>query len=339
MKSYIFIFLMLIIGCNFSKIENSTERKQNFNNNWKFYPGDNAEASKTEFNDSEWRELNLPHDWSIEGDFNAAYPAGNDGAYLPTGIGWYRKVFDIPKNWEGKKVSIYFEGVYMNSELFVNGKSVGFYPYGYSSFYYDLTPFLNFGRENTIAVRVDNSKQKNCRWYSGSGIYRHVWLMLTEPVHFQHWGIGITSQNVTLNCAKVEIKAKIVNESNKQKTIVVLTDLYNASNIEAGNSKSKTTIEANSVTEVTQEITVSNPALWSPETPDLYTAGMVISENGKDADKTQIDFGIRSIKFSAENGFELNGKKVLLNGGCVHHDNGCLGQLHTTALKSEKWSY
>lgn len=146
--------------------------------------------------DAVWRTLNLPHDWSIESAFDAQAPAGNDGGYLPTGTGWYRKKFTLPATSAGKRISLYFEGVYMNSEVFVNGHSVGMRSYGYSSFYYDITPYVRFGQQNVVAVRADNSQQKNCRWYSGSGIYRHVWLLTTHPAHFSEWGIFIRTSRL-----------------------------------------------------------------------------------------------------------------------------------------------
>ncbi|WP_232009455.1 sugar-binding domain-containing protein [Mucilaginibacter mallensis] len=155
--------------------------------------GDTAAAKSKDFNDISWRSLDLPHDWSIEGKISSKNPSGGSGGYLPTGIGWYRKTFKVSNNWKGKKVSIYFEGVYMNSEVFINGKSLGIYPYVYSSFTYDLSPYLDFNHENVIAVRVDNSQQLNSRWYSGSGIYRHVWVMVTDAVHIANWGVSMKS--------------------------------------------------------------------------------------------------------------------------------------------------
>jgi len=164
------------------------QRKQLFDDGWKFFLGDIPEASKNDFNDKDCRSLSLPHDWSIEGTINPKNPTGAAGGYFPAGIGWYRKTFPVPGEWEGKHISIYFEGVYMNAEVFINGKSLGIYPYGYTSFSYDLSPYLVFGEDNVISVRVDNSQQINSRWYSGSGIYRHVWMMVTEPVHVAQWG-------------------------------------------------------------------------------------------------------------------------------------------------------
>ena len=325
MKLYLAILLILIFGCTQTENQLSADRQQNFDTDWKFYLGDNPDASKTDFNDASWRTLDLPHDWSIEGDFDPANPAGNDGAYLPTGIGWYRKSFDVPQNWKEKKVTIYFGGVYMNSEVFINGQSLGVYPYGYSSFYYDLTPFLKIGAKNTIAVRVDNSQQKNCRWYSGSGIYRHVSLIVTDPVHIDQWGVAISTPAVSDREATVELKTTVKNETSSKQEITLSAKLTGNKQETVGTDEIKLELLPNSQQEIIQNITVEDPKHWAPETPDLYNATISIKKGEQLVDKTDQSFGIRSIEFSAEEGFLLNGQPVILNGGCVHHDNGCLG--------------
>ncbi|HET6557229.1 MAG TPA: glycoside hydrolase family 2 TIM barrel-domain containing protein [Prolixibacteraceae bacterium] len=301
------------------------ERKQFFDYDWKFFLGDASEAKANNYNDQSWRKLDLPHDWSIEGKIHPKNPTGGAGGYFPAGIGWYRKTFSAPAGWKGKSVSIYFEGVYMNSEVFINGKSLGVYPYGYSSFSYDLTPYLDFDKENVIAVRVDNSQQKNSRWYSGSGIYRHVWMIVTNPVHVKHWGVGITTPEVSSKRATLQVKTLVKNETNSPQNVVVKTLLWDKSSKSVGNDKAKIVLPANSEKEIIQTINVSNPLLWTPETPDLYQAQIQLIEDNKVIDDSKTVFGIRSLKFTAENGFQLNGKTVKINGGCVHHDNGCLG--------------
>jgi len=303
----------------------STERKQLFDYSWKFFLGDNVSARLKEFNDENWRNIDLPHDWSIEGKVNPKNPTGGAGGYFPAGVGWYRKAFLVPKEWKGKNVFIYFEGVYMNSEVFINGKSLGIHPYGYSSFSYKLSPYLDFGNENVIAVRMDNSQQVNCRWYSGSGIYRHVWMTVTEPVHVAHWGVAVTTSDVSSKKATVQIKTVIKNETGLSQHIVLKTGLGDTNARNAGNSQIKLQLAANSEKEITQTIMISAPLLWTPETPYLYAARVQVLKNKKVVDDTKTSFGIRSIKFTAESGFQLNGKTVKLNGGCVHHDNGCLG--------------
>ncbi|MFT3751633.1 MAG: glycoside hydrolase family 2 TIM barrel-domain containing protein [Paludibacter sp.] len=300
----------------------AVERKQSFDFNWKFNLGDTPEAIAASYNDAHWRSLHLPHDWSIEGKIELNNPTKGAGGYFPAGIGWYRKNFEVPTNWKGKRVSIYFEGVYMNSEVFINGKSVGIHPYGYTSFNYDLTPFLLFGKQNTIAVRVDNSQQINCRWYSGSGIYRHVWLNVTHPVHLAHWGTDITTPDVSAEKATVQIKTVLKNETDQLQQITLETKL---SSKKSEGFAQTIEMQPNSEKEITQNITVNNPKLWTPETPALYTAKTIIRQGNTVVDAMENPFGIRSLKFSAEKGFELNGKTIKINGGCVHHDNGCLG--------------
>lgn len=305
--------------------QNGVERKQLFDYDWKFFLGDASDAKTNDFNDASWRKLDLPHDWSIEGKVNAKNSTKGAGGYFPSGIGWYRKTFLVPDNWKAKKTAIYFEGVYMNSEVFINGKSLGVYPYGYSSFSYDLTPYLNFGKENVIAVRVDNSQQMNSRWYSGSGIYRHVWMIVSDPVHVAQWGIDISTPEVSSTKATVLVKTKVKNETASAQSVVVKTLLWNKNSKNAGNGQMKVEVPANSEKEITQTIQVSNPMLWTPETPNLYQAQIQVVKDKKVLDNTKTNFGIRSIKFTAENGFQLNGKTVKINGGCVHHENGCLG--------------
>ena len=322
----ILVFLLLSNGILvFAQNKQQNERKQLFDFDWKFLLGDEATAKSSGFNDQAWRNLDLPHDWSIEGKIKPKNPTGGGGGYFPAGIGWYRKTFKVPADWKGKKISIYFEGIYMNAEVFINGKSLGIYPYGYSSFGYDLSAYLDAHRENVIAVRVDNSQQMNSRWYSGSGIYRHVWMTATDALHIPEWGVAITSPNVSSKKASVQVKTTVKNETGQAQSIVVNTRLFGKNTKNAGNGQIKINLAANSEKEITQIITVANPLLWTPETPHLYKAEVQIIRNKTVVDKTVTDFGVRSIKFTPENGFQLNGKTVKLNGGCVHHDNGCLG--------------
>ena len=324
-KVYTLMLFIIVSGIScVAQSQGIYERKQLFDNDWKFFLGDTAAASKADYNDAAWRKLDLPHDWSIEGEIAPKNPTAGGGGYFPAGKAWYRKTFSVPANWKTKKVSIYFEGVYMNSEVFVNGKSLGVYPYGYSSFRYDLTPYIAFGKENVIAVRVDNSQHVNSRWYSGSGIYRHVWMMVTDPVHVAHWGVSVTTPQVTSQKATVQVKTLVKNETSSVQHVVVKTSLLNKNSKTAGSGQVKVELLANSEKEVIQTLTIANPLLWSPETPHPYQA-LVQVKGANIADETKTSFGIRSVKFTAQNGFQLNGKTIKLNGGCVHHDNGCLG--------------
>lgn len=320
------IALMIVLGFVLNiNAQVYSQRKQLFDNEWKFYLGDVSDANSIDFKDQSWRNLNLPHDWSIEGKLDQKNTTGGGGGYLPAGIGWYRKNFNVPPSWKSKRVSIYFEGVYMNSEVFINGKLLGVHPYGYTSFYYDLSPFLDYNKKNVIAVRVDNSEQPNCRWYSGSGIYRHVWMIVTEPIHIDNWGVGITTQQVSSGNATVQIRTLVKNETNAPQKFSLLTDVAKQNVHITKAITSDIEINANDQKEISQIIVINNPQLWSPENPYLYHAQIKVIVGNKTDDNVSAPFGIRSLKYSAESGFQLNGKTIKLNGGCVHHDNGCLG--------------
>jgi len=308
-----------IVGC--IQAQENIQRKQLFDYNWKFYLGDTPTANTSDFNDKSWRNLDLPHDWSIEGKINPKNPTGGAGGYFPAGIGWYRKIFNVPPAWKGKRVSIYFEGVYMNSDVFINGKSLGVHPYGYATFSYDLTPYLDFNRENILAVRVDNSQQINCRWYSGSGIYRHVWMIVTSPIHVANRGVEITTPEVSSAKATVQIKTQVKNETDLPQSILLKTQLLSANAKIAGSNQVKVELSANSEKEIYQTMTVLKPLLWTPGTPNLYQAQVQVLKDKKVVDNTKTTFGIRSIKLTTENGFQLNGKKMKINGGCIHHDH------------------
>jgi len=305
------------------------ERNQKFNADWKFALGDSADNSSVNFDDKNWRKLDLPHDWSIEGKSEKNNPSGGDGGFYPMGTAWYRKTFSVPAEWKNQKVAIYFEGVYMNAEVFVNGKSVGMQPYGYTSFEYDLTPYLKFGKQNIIAVKVDNSQQKNCRWYSGSGIYRNVWLKVKNPIHIKNWGVAISTSKVNTTraivTATVPIKTMVKNETASPQTISLSTIITDKNGKDVVGFYTRVKLQPNEEQEVIQNIVIENPMFWSPEEPNIYVAKIKIKQGNVELDDVVKTFGIRTIEFSAEKGFLLNGKKTLLNGGCVHHDNGALG--------------
>lgn len=322
---FLIVFLFFCGGCcTLGAQVDKVPGKQLFDHDWKFALGDYPDAKASLYDDTDWRTLDLPHDWSIEGELDALHPAGNDGGYYPCGIGWYRKTFDVPSDCKGKKIGIYFEGVYMNAEVFINGKPLGIRPYGYSSFGYDLTPYLNEGGKNTVAVRVDNSQQKNCRWYSGSGIYRHVWLMVTGPVHIDRWGVAITTREVAEGKASVQIKSLLKNETEAEKHLILTTRLTRGTN-QVETVATDVHLPAGEIKEVMQIVAVNHPALWTPETPHLYEAYLSLEDETGSLDTFSESFGIRTITYSAAQGLLLNGEKIILNGGCLHHDNGCLG--------------
>src|SRR5580698_9651629 len=207
-------------------VATTPERRASFDSRWKFFQGDADGAQQPSFHDADWRELDLPHDWSIEGSFSEDAAAKGTGAYLPTGIGWYRKAFTLPASARNKRVVLQFDGVYQRSEVWINGSSLGMRPYGFSSFSYDLTPHLApAGRPNQIAVRVDNSLQPNCRWYTGSGIYRHTWLIITDPIHLAQWGTFITTPSISPQSALAEVKTRVMNESDREAACDLTTEI------------------------------------------------------------------------------------------------------------------
>ena len=267
-----------------------------FDTDWKFILGDSAQMASVEYNDAHWRRLDVPHDWAIEGDFYAGNPSGAGGGALPGGIGWYRKVFSLPAGIG--KIFLEFDGVYMNSTVYVNGHKVGFRPYGYSSFEYDITPYVHEG-ENVVAVRVDNSDQPNSRWYSGCGIYRHVWLTKTNPIHVKHWGVYIHN-------GKVEVDFE--NPTNQR--VKVVNELLDATG--------KVIARANNVS-------WSKLRKWSLQDPYVYKVRTQLIAGGQVVDEVETTTGFRDFKFDAKTGFWLNGKNFKINGVCEHHDFGCLG--------------
>jgi beta-galactosidase len=298
----------------------------NFCSDWKFYLGDDANAFKVEYDDSRWRQLNLPHDWSIEGKFDKDNPATPGGGALPGGIGWYRKSFIISPEDQNKLIYIDFDGVYRNSEVWINGHYLGKRPYGYSSFRYELTPHLKFKNEkNIIAVKVDNSLQPNSRWYSGSGIYRNVWLVTTGKLFVDHWGTFITTSIVSEKSAKVDLQIKVKNRNDSGQSISIQTEIIDNTGGRITKVKTNNIITENSVLELTHELIIKNPVLWSIENPYLYKAVTTIESNGQVCDTYETTFGIRTFKFDINKGFILNGKQVKIRGVCNHHDLGFLG--------------
>jgi len=300
-------------------------QKQPFNHEWRFHYGDPSDRHWREPDDSTWRLVTLPHDWSIELPRRADNPSKEAGGYFTMGSGWYRKTFTPPESWQGKKVFIEFEGVYMNAEVWLDQNYLGRHPYGYTSFLVDLSPYLKIGAANVLKVRVDNAAQLNSRWYSGSGIYRPVWLIVAEPVHVAHWGVYITTPQVSRESAEVHIRTVVENESTATERVILRSHILAPDGSEAGTAESQATLSANKKHEFFQELNVITPDLWSPDHPSLYHLEIEVIAAGKVIDTLTTPFGIRSLHFDANQGFLLNGQSLKLKGGCVHHDNGVLG--------------
>ncbi|MGA2059815.1 MAG: glycoside hydrolase family 2 TIM barrel-domain containing protein [Thermoguttaceae bacterium] len=293
---------------------------------WKFTKDPQTDAQMPEFDDGAWRSLDLPHDWSIEGPYSETNPTGGSGGYLPAGVGWYRKHLTVPESMRGKKVIVQFDGVYMNSDVWLNGQHFGNYPYGYSSFYYDLTPWLNFdGKNNVLAVRVDNLKQPNSRWYSGSGIYRHVWLTATDPLHVAHWGTYITTPKVSTQSATVQIRTYIENDNAEDREATLVSQIFDAEDRLAATVETKQNIPAKERQEFDQTVDIANPHLWSIDDPYLYRVKSLVKYGDKLADDYETSVGVREIRYDVDKGFFLNGEHVKMQGMCIHHDGGCVG--------------
>ena len=300
-------------------------QRQCFDQGWRFHLGDPPGRHWREPDDSTWRLLDLPHDWSIELEREPANPSGASGGYFAMGRGWYRKRFAAPEAWRGKKVFVEFEGVYMNAEVWLNEHYLGRHPYGYTSFSYDLTPYLELGSENVLTVIVDNACQLNSRWYSGSGIYRHVWLLVAGPVHVAHWGVYVTTPEVSPEAALVRVRSTVENEAEAGHEVTVRSRIVAPDGAPAGVAEATATIDAANRHEYAQDLQVAGPQLWSPDTPHLYHLETEVIAGGQVVDTASTPFGIRSLHFDAGRGFLLNGQPLLLKGGCVHHDNGVLG--------------
>ena len=291
--------LLVLMG-----VSAQARERQNFDKDWRFVLGDSAQMAKADYNDSWWRQLDVPHDWAREGDFYVGNPSGAGGGALPGGIGWYRKHFTLDKI---EKVFLEFDGVYMNATVYVNGQKAGFRPYGYSSFEYDITPYVREG-ENIVAVRVDNSDQPNSRWYSGCGIYRHVWLTKISPVHVKHWGV-FADARVVKGKGRLGIEVTVEGAAP-----LIQNTLIDPNGKVVGKSKG-----------AKSAITVAKPMLWSCEQPNVYKVLTEVTVGGKVVDTYETTCGFRDFKFDARTGFWLNGKNFKLNGVCEHHDFGCLG--------------
>ncbi|MEO8533694.1 MAG: sugar-binding domain-containing protein [Flavobacterium sp.] len=298
---------------------------EDFNTNWNFKLGDYPEAINANFNTADWRILQLPHDWSIEGAFNKDNPTKQAQGFLPAGKGWYRKTFTVPANWKNKTVSIEFDGVFKNSEVFINGHSLGIRPNGYISFIYELSPYLNFDKANILAVKVDNDAQPNSRWYTGSGIYRNVRLTVSGKLHIAKWGTFVTTPEITSDKAAVKVETDIQNDFDTAKEFKLVSSILDVNNKEIAKIETTEKIGAKTTIKKSHDLKVNKPILWNTEKPYLYKVVTKVYEKSKLTDNYETPLGIRYFNFDAEKGFSLNGKPTKILGVCLHHDNGALG--------------
>ena len=316
---------IFIAGCCLPTFLAAARVTENFDYAWRFRKADAPGAEQVRFDDSSWRKLDLPHDWSIAGPFAETNRTGGAGAFLPSGVGWYRKHFTLPKTDAGRVARIEFDGVMANSDVWINGFHLGHRPNGYVSFMYDLTSHLNSGGDNVIAVRCDTSAQPASRWYAGAGIYRHVRLVLTEPVHIAANGVFVTTPKVSTAEATVQIEASVTNEMDSPREITVQTVLLGPDGKFVKIVASATSVAKKAHQTLQQQIVLPNPQLWSLDEPALYHAVTTILARGKILDDTTTAFGIRDAHFEADSGFWLNGKNFKLKGVCLHEDGGAFG--------------
>ncbi|HHY85173.1 MAG TPA: glycoside hydrolase family 2 protein [Verrucomicrobia bacterium] len=322
------------------------QRDRSFDSDWRFLRADPPGADNPVFDDSTWRSLDVPHDWSIEdlppldasdpsatnriGPFDLSQSSklsrgGADMGHFIGGTAWYRKHFTLAPDDAGKRVAVRFDGVYMNADFWINGHPLGNHPYGYTSFEFDLTPHLKpAGETNVLAVRVRN-EGSNTRWYSGSGIYRHTWLTVTDPIHVPTWGVFVTTPEISKDKAVVKITTEVRNASKARANVVVRTRILDATGKVLETTDSRLRLPANETRPLEQTLTVRSPKLWSLDSPQLYSAEVEIVAARKTVDAVSTRFGIRKIEVDAERGFRINGQMLKLMGGCIHHDNGPLG--------------
>ena len=327
--SFFIIGSLIISG---TKANGINSQKTNFNAGWKFHKGDVPNAEQPSFDDTSWENIDLPHDWSIKGTFSPEWASGT--AFLPGGIGWYRKTFNLPKTNGPKNIYIYFDGVYKNSEVWINGHYLGKRPNGFIPFYYELTDYLIPGKNNIIAVKVDHSDFADSRWYTGSGINRNVYLISTDPLHIDMWGVKFTTRSVPENTANINVAVTVVNDRSSAEKITLRAQLLDKMGIVAGTSERALLIDKGEKHNTTLAFQVNEPSLWSVDNPYLYTLQVELLHNDKTVEKRLIPVGIRPFRFDANQGFFLNGENMKLKGVCIHDDAGVFG----TAVPKEVWA-
>ncbi|MFD2036978.1 beta-galactosidase GalB [Belliella marina] len=342
MKKFAYQFLFALVVFNYILLtacssEENPREVTDFNLDWKFSLGDFPEASEIGFDDAGWRGLELPHDWSIEGSFSEDHPTTPQGGALPAGKGWYRKAFSVPENYEQKEVWIEFDGVYRNSEVWINGHYLGKRPNGYIGFKYDLSPYLVYGdSQNLIAVKVDNEAQPNSRWYTGSGIYRNVRLVATGKLHVDHWGTFVTTPEIDDRQAMVSLAVQLKNSSKEEGEFSLVSRILDKDHKEVAKHESTGNLKAGQNEKIEHSFQIENIKLWKVEDPYLYEVISEVYQNGQKVDVYSTPLGIRYFEFDAQKGFSLNGVSMKIQGVCMHHDLGALGAaVNTRAIQRQ----
>ncbi len=292
---------------------------------WRFFQGEAKGAEAAGFDASSWRKLDVPHDWSIEGPFDKNAATGGAGGWLPSGVAWYRKEIQIPADAEGRRVWVEFDGVMASSDVWMNGTHLGHRPNGYVSFRYDVTAAIKPGAANLLVVKADTSAQPASRWYTGAGIYRHVRMVIADPVHIAPWGVFVTTPEVSAESALVKVSTRISNSTPRAEKLSVRSEILDAKGGRVSTTDTVVEAAAGASVDALHEIRVAKPALWSVDSPAMHTLVSTVSAGGRVLDETRTSFGIRSAEFRSETGFHLNGKNLKLKGVCLHHDGGAVG--------------
>ncbi|MFA9389685.1 MAG: sugar-binding domain-containing protein, partial [Prolixibacteraceae bacterium] len=331
-RTVFFIAAAMFTACTHQFQQN---RNQSFNQGWKFLKENPENAMASNFDDSQWRSVDLPHDISVEdlqiqdsihiGPFFNGIEKGIDVGFLSGGTAWYRKSFQLEPEDIGQQVILNFDGVHSEAIVFVNGKQLAEHKYGYTPFKVNITPYLvEAGNVNVVAVKVTNQEQSS-RWYTGFGIYRNVTLSVIAPVHIADWGVAVTTALVNENEAVVKFAVQVENTKQSEETVQIKTEIIAPDQTVLQTIDQKLIVNSNGQTNSNFELSIANPVLWNLESPNLYSAKVMLIHSGQQKDEYLVNFGIRTIEFSADKGFLLNGKPVLLKGACMHHDNGILG--------------
>lgn len=330
-------FILLFITLTLAIYPQQGRQTIDMDRDWQFARGTHQDAVNPGFDDSGWQTVNVPHDWSIQGRYNRSNLTGRGGGYLPSGDGWYRKSFTLPDNNKGKKVLIEFDGVMANSEVYINGKLLGIWPYGYTTLIYDMTDHIRFGENETniLTVRANNIDQPASRWYTGAGIYRHVRMIVKDPVHIAHWGVFVTTPKVSKSRATVNASIQIDNTTTSNRSVTIQSTIIDKEGKAIKTASSSQRIAAGSSRLVEQNMQVDNPLLWDTKDPQMYTMVTRVLDGKILLDEQVTDFGIRSIRYDAAKGFFLNDQPLKMYGACMHHDGGGVG----AAVPAAVWEY